>query len=173
MIVLLPAVSENSGAKQWSGKSQELRRRQAETVIASLDETAEQPEPTSSHIDNPIFHAVKNVPSCFKSEDSCTTGTGNCSGHGFCQNKWAKPDGSEGGEVCYTCHCLSTVSKQGSVTHWAGPSCTKQDISVQFWLFAGFTLAMVTILYMAIAMLFNVGEEKLPGVIGAGVSRTK
>lgn len=65
------------------------------------------------------------------------------------------------------------MSKAGSITHWAGGACSKQDISVQFWLFAGFTISLLTILYLAIGMLFSVGEEKLPGVIGAGVSRSK
>ncbi|CAM1504444.1 Fc.00g020350.m01.CDS01 [Cosmosporella sp. VM-42] len=173
IIVLLPAVPETSSTKQWSDKPQELRRRQAETVMSSLDETAELAAPTSSVPETPIFYPTKKIPSCFNSQDSCSTGTGNCSGHGTCMNKWAKPDGSKGSEVCYTCHCLSTVSGQGGVTHWAGASCSKQDISFQFWLFAGFTLAMVGILYMAIGLLFSVGEEKLPGVIGAGVSRSK
>ena len=173
-IILLPAVPETASSKQWSKKTQELRRRQAETVITALDETSESPAaPTSSHVDNPIFHAPKDLPACFKSKDSCAHETRNCSGHGLCQNKWAGGEGSSSSEVCFTCHCLSTRSEAGSVTHWAGRACTKQDISVEFWLFAGFTLALLGILTLAIGMLFSVGEEKLPGVIGAGVSRSK
>ncbi|KAF7550118.1 hypothetical protein G7046_g8122 [Stylonectria norvegica] len=169
-VVLLP--SKSTSAQQWSEKSQELRRRQAETVLASVDETAEpSAAPTSPVEDKPVFKAPRaSVPACFTSLDSCSQGTGNCTGHGSCVNKYANMDGSEGKEVCYTCHCLATVSKQGSVTHWAGHSCSRQDISVQFWLFAGFFLAIISVLYLAIGMLYGVGEEKLPGVIGAGVS---
>ncbi|KAF4963842.1 hypothetical protein FSARC_8202 [Fusarium sarcochroum] len=156
-------------SSQESDKDQELRRRQAETVISSVEEVPESPAETSSVAENPIFSSVPGVvPSCFKSEDSCVQSTANCSGHGFCQNKYAK-----GNDACFSCHCLSTKSKSGSVTHWAGGACSKQDISVQFWLFAGFTIFIVLILYLAIGMLFSVGEEKLPGVIGAGVSRSK
>jgi 1,4-dihydroxy-2-naphthoate octaprenyltransferase len=46
-------------------------------------------------------------------------------------------------------------------------------VSVPFWLFFGFTVIMVGILSMSIGLLYSIGEEKLPGVIGAGVSRSK
>lgn len=178
-IILLPTVPETATSKQWSKKTQELRRRQAETVIASVDETpeaaetSESPAPTSTHGNDPIFPKPKHLPACFKSLDSCESATKNCSGHGSCMDKWSVGEGVSGSEVCFTCYCLSTVSKQGSLTHWAGAACTKKDISVEFWLFAGFTLALLGILSLAIGMLFSVGEEKLPGVIGAGVSRSK
>ncbi|KAF4467797.1 endoplasmic reticulum membrane [Fusarium albosuccineum] len=169
--VFLP---DGSDTKMETHEQQELRRRQAETVMTSADDNVESPAQTSSIADNPVFSSVPSVvPSCFKSEDSCIKGTANCTGHGMCQNKFAKRDGADGKEACFTCHCLSTIGEKGGVTHWAGGACSKQDISVQFWLFAGFTIAMVTILYLAIGMLFSVGEEKLPGVIGAGVSRSK
>lgn len=175
-LVLLPASGE---AKQWSDKAQELRRRQSpsEQVISAYTKPTESEAPSSPSDEGTVFYAStkpSSVPACFKSEESCNTGTNNCSEHGNCVNKYAKADGSEGKEVCYVCHCLSTVDdKTGSLTHWAGPTCAKQDISVSFWLFAGFTLLMVLVLSMSIGMLFNVGEQKLPGVIGAGVSRTK
>jgi hypothetical protein len=38
---------------------------------------------------------------------------------------------------------------------------------------AGFTITIVGAVSFAISMLFSVGEETLPGVIGAGVSRSK
>ncbi|KAF5020109.1 hypothetical protein F66182_7872 [Fusarium sp. NRRL 66182] len=158
--------SVDGDSEPESEKQQELRRRQAETVISSIEDTPVSPAETSSAAENPIFSGV--VPSCFKTEDSCNKGTANCSGHGTCQNKYSK-----GSEACFSCHCLSTKSESGSVTHWAGGACSKQDISVQFWLFAGFTISIVVVLSLAIGMLFSVGEEKLPGVIGAGVSRSK
>ncbi|KAF4980152.1 hypothetical protein FZEAL_3771 [Fusarium zealandicum] len=163
--------SDGSKTATGSDDQQELRRRQAETVMSSMEDTADPPAETTST--SPVFSSVPSVvPSCFKSEDSCIQGTANCSGHGACQDRYAKRDGSSEKETCFTCHCLSTVGESGSVTHWAGHACSKQDISFQFWLFAGFTLAMLTVLYLAIGMLFGVGEEKLPGVIGAGVSRS-
>ncbi|PNY28282.1 endoplasmic reticulum membrane protein [Tolypocladium capitatum] len=170
-IVLLPSTTSS---RSWSEKPRELRRRQAEQVMASLEKTVAPAAPTSPAADDKVFYAPRvPIAACFNSKASCISATGNCSEHGACLNKYANPDGTDGKEACYACHCLSTRSKSGSLTHWAGPSCAKSDISVAFWLFAGFTLAMVGILWLAISMLFNVGEEKLPGVIGAGVSRAK
>ncbi|KAH7156415.1 hypothetical protein EDB81DRAFT_646898 [Dactylonectria macrodidyma] len=169
-LVLLPS-SQSTSPKQWSEKSQDLRRRQVEAVISS-DETESAATSTSSN-PPPFYTSTGAIPSCFDTLDLCSTGTGNCSGRGSCLNKYAETDGSEGTRVCYTCHCLSTVTEKGTVTHWAGAACSKQDISVQFWLFAGFTIVMVGVLTLSIGMLFSVGEEKLPGVIGAGVSRSK
>jgi len=178
-ILLFPASSQNSKANKWSDKSQELRRRQAEQVISALDE--EQPvesnpptSPVASDDDQIFYISSKKAPACFESEDSCKSGTNECSSRGKCVDKYAKPDGSKGKKSCFVCSCLSTENKDtGSVTHWAGPTCAKQDVSTPFWLFAGFTLVMVGILSLSIGMLFSVGEEKLPGVIGAGVSRSK
>lgn len=172
--MLLPVSAE---AKQWSDKTQELRRRQspAEQVISASDKPSESEAPTSPTDEGTVFYVStkSSIPACFGSEESCSTSTGNCSGRGSCVNKYAKADGSEGKETCYVCRCLSTASDSGSLTHWAGPTCAKKDVSVPFWLFAGFTLVMVGVLSLSIGMLFNVGEEKLPGVIGAGVSRNK
>jgi hypothetical protein len=164
-LVFLPLDADRENE---SGEDQDLRRRQAETVISSIEEVQEAPAAETSSV--PEIPKFSSVPAsmCFKSESECNKRTGNCSGHGNCQSRYGKGDDS-----CFSCHCLSTKSETGSVTHWAGGACSKQDISVQFWLFAGFTISLVTILYLAIGMLFSVGEEKLPGVIGAGVSRSK
>lgn len=177
-VVFLPVVADSSSTKSWSEKPQELRRRQeVEQVMSAFDDETSPPAPTSEATSEKEFyfdHPPVPVQSCFTSEDNCASATGNCSGHGSCQNKYAEVDGSEGKEVCYQCYCMSTVNEtSGSLTHWAGTSCSKQDVSVAFWLFAGFTLVMVSVLYMAVGMLFSVGEETLPGVIGAGVSRSK
>ncbi|KAM0305377.1 hypothetical protein HYE67_008704 [Fusarium culmorum] len=164
-LVFLPLEADRENA---SGEDQDLRRRQAETVISSIEEVQEAPAAETSSV--PEVPKFSSVPAsmCFKSESECNKSTGNCSNHGKCKSRYGKGD-----ESCFSCHCLSTMSKAGSITHWAGGACSKQDISVQFWLFAGFTISLLTILYLAIGMLFSVGEEKLPGVIGAGVSRSK
>jgi 1,4-dihydroxy-2-naphthoate octaprenyltransferase len=49
--------------------------------------------------------------------------------------------------------------------------CQKKDVSVPFWLLAGFTIGIIGVVTFAIGLLYSIGEEKLPGVIGAGVSR--
>jgi hypothetical protein len=192
-IVLTPFIAEGTAPNSWSDKPQELRRRQAEQPMAGPHADLGVDEFVTNDIDNdddkssssvsgtspvvaadpPVFHGTKaSIHGCFNSEDACSTATRNCSGHGQCQDKYANPDGSKSKTQCFTCHCLSTVSESGSLTHWAGGACSKKDISVPFWLFAGFTLAMVGIVSMAIGMLYSIGEEKLPGVIGAGVAKS-
>ncbi|KAI9172169.1 endoplasmic reticulum membrane protein [Paramyrothecium foliicola] len=172
-VILLPYVAEGSNVESWSGKPQELRRRQAEQPISTHheEESASSSE-TSPAKEAPVFYASKAaIPACFPSKEKCNNDTLSCSGHGECLDKYASADGDSGKNVCFACHCKKSVGDKGGVTTWAGSACSKKDISVPFWLFAGFTLAMVGILSLSIGMLFSVGEEKLPGVIGAGVTR--
>lgn len=170
-IVALPSTKSSSN---WlDEQQQELRRRQAEQVISSFDRPAANAGPTSTPKPEPIFDPRERIKACYETKEACMASTRNCSSHGECQDKYAKVDGSKNTGACFSCHCQSTRSTSGSLTTWAGPTCAKKDVSVAFWLFAGFTLALVGILYLAISILFNVGEEQLPGVIGAGVSRSK
>lgn len=172
-VVLLPDTSANA-KPSWSDKPQELRRRQAEQVISSNHKAAPvsvtHPAASSS-----TLHALKKaVPSCFNSNETCIAGTDNCSGHGTCVNKYGViPENPKEGEVCFVCLCKPTHNNNSGPTHWGGASCGKQDVSVPFWLFFGFTIGIIAVVWMSISLLFSVGEEKLPGVIGAGVSRSK
>ena len=53
---------------------------------------------------------------------------------------------------------------------WGGLACQKKDVSVPFFLFASFGVAMAALVFGAIGMLFSMGSEELPSVIGAGVA---
>lgn len=53
---------------------------------------------------------------------------------------------------------------------WGGTACEKKDISVEFWLFASFGVAMTALVAGGIGMLYSMGAEELPSVIGAGVA---
>ncbi|KAI8247865.1 putative endoplasmic reticulum membrane protein [Colletotrichum sp. SAR 10_77] len=176
ILVAMPESSRNSQIRHWSSKPEELRRRQVESVMKTESDKQDKPAPTSpAESATPFPGEIKrgSIPSCFSSADACVKDTRNCSGHGECVNKYQKADGQSTG-TCFACACLSTKSnKTGSVTHWGGPACSKVDVSVPFWLFTGFGIALIGTLYFAISLLFNVGEEPLPGVIGAGVSRSK
>ncbi|KAI0431563.1 hypothetical protein F5Y09DRAFT_304429 [Xylaria sp. FL1042] len=114
------------------------------------------------------------VPSCFASQNACETATSSCSGHGVCVDRWGKDNTDNS---CFFCHCGKTVDTDSKgreqVFYWGGATCQKRDVSTPFWLFAGVTIALVGTIAFSIGLLFNVGEEKLPGVIGAGVSRSK
>ncbi|KAJ6781562.1 hypothetical protein PWT90_01557 [Aphanocladium album] len=172
-VVLLPETNNNA-KPSWSDKPQELRRRQAEQVISSNHKSASVSVTHPAANTPTLFAPKKPVPACFSSKESCITGTGNCSSHGSCVNKYgAVPENPKEGDVCFVCRCKSTHNDKSSDTHWGGATCAKQDVSVPFWLFFGFTIVIVAVVWMAISLLFSVGEEKLPGVIGAGVSRSK
>ncbi|KAF6843719.1 hypothetical protein CMUS01_01826 [Colletotrichum musicola] len=180
-LIIMPESSRKSQIRSWSSKPEEIRRRQVEEVMTNSDEH-DQPAATSpvqSKIPFPSHFPRGSIPSCFSSKDACEKATGNCSSRGNCLNKYQKSDGTSRG-TCFACQCLATDSdgaanstKAGSRTHWGGPACSQVDVSVPFWLFAGFTIAMIGALTFAIGLLFSVGEEPLPGVIGAGVSRSK
>ncbi|TDZ32948.1 putative endoplasmic reticulum membrane protein [Colletotrichum spinosum] len=180
VVIAMPESSRNSKTRSWSSQPQELRRRQVEEVMTESDDH-DSPAPTTPavHSSAPFVGEIKrgSIPSCFSSEEACVKDTKNCTGHGKCVNKYARADGKSSG-TCFACACLatpnnSTNSKTKSITHWGGPACSKIDVSVPFWLFTGFGIAMIGVLTFAIGLLFNVGEEQLPGVIGAGVSRSK
>ena len=55
-------------------------------------------------------------------------------------------------------------------TYWGGPACQKKDVSVPFWLFVGSGVLLAFLISSGIGMLYSMGSEELPSVIGAGVS---
>ena len=116
------------------------------------------------------------LPVCHSSESLCVSATLNCSGHGNCFRKYTDKGSKDGpGTDCWACNCGSTVIRtndDGSkkTTHWGGPACQKKDVSVPFFLLAGFAIAMLATVSWGIGMLYSIGEEDLPSVIGAGVA---
>ncbi|KAK3397525.1 hypothetical protein B0T20DRAFT_412563 [Sordaria brevicollis] len=192
LLVLMPESSRTSKLNQWSVKaaagSSDLRRRfNSETVIVDDSvrgaNAATQPpvsHPTKSSLQTA---AQKTIPQCFTSKKSCQDQTNHCSAHGECMNKWAGQNGTSesDGPGCWACKCLATkVTREDDpsfpdwglkLKHWGGPMCQKEDVSTQFWLIAGSTITLIGAVAFSIGLLFNVGEEKMPGVLGAGVVR--
>ncbi|KAI8955509.1 hypothetical protein F4801DRAFT_269014 [Xylaria longipes] len=135
---------------------------------------------SSSGSGDKVFDALAGrpttVPHCFASQNACETATSSCSGHGVCVDRWGKDDTQN---TCFFCHCGPTHEKDSEddprshMYYWGGATCEKRDVSTPFWLFAGVSIALVGTVAFSIGLLFSVGEEKLPGVIGAGVSRSK
>ena len=182
----MPASSRVSTLSHWSAaasstSASDLRRRdaEAETVIAD-DTVFTTKAPSALRAGNAGSKTVmerKVIPQCFTSFNSCDTATKSCTGHGECMNKYAEEDEPK----CFSCVCKATILKPGvgeehkgrQTIHWGGNMCQKEDISVPFWLITGFTITIIGAISFAIGLLFNVGEQKLPGVIGAGVSRSK
>ncbi|KAJ5166545.1 uncharacterized protein N7482_005326 [Penicillium canariense] len=116
------------------------------------------------------------APVCHASNSSCSDATNNCSGHGHCYLK--SGSGVEGTtDNCYACRCQTTVrtKSDGSTQkiYWGGPACQKEDISSPFFLIAGVSVLAIVLAGSAVGMLFSMGQEELPSVIGAGVGGSK
>jgi len=153
------------------------RRQQIEEPITGAEPSIADPGTSFSTAAAPALNATlpKVVPSCFSSLDTCISSTNNCSGHGACIEKYSGDQSS-----CFACVCVDTfesvrknTSTYNVTTSWGGGACQKIDVSAPFWLIFTFTIVIVAVLAWAIGMMFSIGEEKLPGVISAGVSNTK
>lgn len=111
------------------------------------------------------------LPPFFNSLASCEKTTQNCSGHGECKLLHKAQDKTQ--QDRYGCACKPTIVGKGEgrkVTNWAGPACQKKDISVPFWLFVGTGVMLAFLISTIIGMMYSIGSEELPSVIGAGVS---
>lgn len=108
------------------------------------------------------------LPVCHTTLQACISTTNNCSGHGTAYKK------SGGAIDCFACKCSKTVltNDEGRVktVYWGGPACQKKDISVQFFLLAGLSIALVGVVTWGIGLMASIGQEELPSVIGAGVA---
>lgn len=186
--VLIPEDVRYSKNTYWTtDRPTDLRRRahdESPISYAPQVETVNKvtTSPGSGGIDltySPGAAAEKYNLGCFTSESSCVSATNNCTGHGSCQDKYAIPgrDFEEGDKQCFVCSCMSTKKypekAESKHVHWGGAYCQKIDVSSPFWLIATTTILLVGVVTGCIGLLFSVGEEKLPGVIGAGVSRSK
>ena len=128
----------------------------------------------SSPIGSPLSsESLAHVPYKYSSIESCEKATRKCSGHGDCKVIGSTMDGATKEDV-YGCVCTPSVrtNKDGSkkTTHWGGAACQKKDVVGPFWLLAGTTIFLISILTMGIGMLYSMSSEELPSVIGAGVT---
>ncbi|KAL2262068.1 hypothetical protein VTK26DRAFT_2595 [Humicola hyalothermophila] len=191
VLVVLPESSRSSKHNDWSaaaalvsGPSDLRRRREAAEAVIS-DANDDTTVAAGLNAAAASSKRAKSIPQCFTSLSSCKNQTNECSGHGECVNKFAigNATAAAAGDspACFVCVCKASIVERGEggrtkgrkTVQWGGNMCQKEDVSVQFWLIVGFTVAVVGAVTFAIGLLFNVGEEPLPGVIGAGVSRSK
>jgi hypothetical protein len=189
IVVLMPESSRTAksspkpyGSYAMPSQAQVGRRQDAEEPMTEAAPVSS-PSPISQSkqvlADNSTSDRLNlTVPgACYSTLEACNDWTNSCSGHGECYKK----SGKDGGRPsCFACKCGYTEDHflQGDdkvpsyrVIYWGGAACQKKDVSGPFWLFAIFTVVMVGLVSWAIGMLFSIGEEQLPGVIGAGVSR--
>ncbi|KAK6072258.1 hypothetical protein SCUP234_09292 [Seiridium cupressi] len=170
-LVLLPSDStpSNVGRRDFFEPEAVLNEEpKIQTASASSKSASSSDDDEQSFDPHPFVAKLGSIPACFTSRNACETATSSCSGHGACLNKYK----ADAASVCFACHCQKThEGKSKSTWFWGGAACQKQDVSIPFWIFVGFTIFMVGAVGFSISLLFSVGEEKLPGVIGAGVSR--
>ncbi|KAL8775864.1 MAG: hypothetical protein Q9194_003561 [Teloschistes cf. exilis] len=117
------------------------------------------------------------LPACQPKLDILIEVTNNCSGHGtpYLKRHGSSPDDDDKIPDCYACKCGKTVLDRGEgkgvkTVVWAGPACSKKDVSGPFWLLAGISIALVATVTWGIGLMFSIGQEELPSVIGAGVA---
>ncbi|CAD0092817.1 unnamed protein product [Aureobasidium vineae] len=114
------------------------------------------------------------LPGCFASLSACQSMTRNCTGHGSCVLSHTDKDAGDLGGKCYSCACKAEVRTNSDgtkkTTHWGGPACQKKDIIMPFWLISSFSVFMVFLVSWGVGLLYTMGSQELPSVIGAGVS---
>lgn len=185
--VTMPASSHHSkrSANPWGSyalpASNEARRENPEMILSSNPVPSSSPAPPVSDLEDfPIIAAQASnytgpvrgiLPSCFDTMAACEKRTHGCSGHGEC--KLLHPGRGSGANKetidCYGCACKDTKTKD-KTTYWGGPACQKKDISIEFWMFVMVGVALAFLVSSGIGMLYSMGAEELPSVIGAGVS---
>ncbi|ORX36615.1 hypothetical protein BD324DRAFT_642285 [Kockovaella imperatae] len=92
--------------------------------------------------------------SCYASEDDCKSAT-SCNGRGSCALQ-SKTDNGE----CWGCKCSSG---------YAGTTCQKNDYSTPFILIVFSTLLLSILAIGSVALLYTVGETKLPSTLNLAV----
>lgn len=182
-VVMMPSQhdsSKQSGnrykVKTLLPRSAKVQRQQGESPLeVTPDDTL--PQPQNVHDSSPLQAASTllsgPIQTCFTSRFLCESGTNNCTGHGVCDLKFNTTTG-ENINYCYGCVCKPVVgtNPDGSskTTYYGGGACQKIDIVAPFWLLAGTTIFFVSIISFAVGLLYSMGNEELPSVIGAGVS---
>lgn len=162
--------------------SKRAAKAQREEILSEAKPSA---RPSSTVENTSPFLATKvlkgAVPTCFASKHSCETGTNNCTSHGSCILKFStsgkNDDGSTTKNDCFGCACKAEVkeNKEGGkkTTRFGGPACNKKDIVMPFWLIGGSSVFLIFLVSWGLGLLYSMGSEELPSVIGAGVSGPK
>lgn len=191
-VVMMPTskLSSKRAANSWGTydvPSMEARRQNIEAILSSNPEPSSSPAVSDLESFPVILQAADKgpvrgiLPSCFDTLNACQRQTHNCSAHGECKllHKGRGSGSNQESVDCYGCACSPTIQhvdedkgmeSKRKVTYWGGPACQKKDISVEFWLFVGSGVILAFLVASGIGMLYSMGSEELPSVIGAGVS---
>ena len=166
-VVLLPTIPKSASKHAHQARQSSEDEEEPLSISISIPTSTPYSTMAASNSSKPIqIGPGKYLPLCFSSADACANGTNSCSGHGSCYKKRAS---------CYACRCSRTIVRHNDdgttkSVQWGGTACEKKDISMEFFLFASFGVAMAALVAGGIGMLYSMGAEELPSVIGAGVA---
>jgi hypothetical protein len=169
-VVFMPQEKHSSSAT-WGPKIQ--RRSESEAFLATSNKASSNSKPKSQSASS-LPLDVKAVPARYSTLDSCERTTKNCTGHGECMRLTSVTVGDHTNEL-FGCVCNKPTIRKNTdgsekTTYYAGSACQKVDISQPFWLLAGTTVFLLTVVSLGVGMLYSMGSEELPSVIGAGVT---
>jgi len=190
VVVMPPSSSSKRAVQPWGSYDlpSKLQARREPTEAPLTPATAKPATSSNSVVsdfeDSPVVTQAEGnyttpplgiLPACFRTQSACEKATHGCSGHGSCG---VSRKGGDGRNDCYSCACKPEVKHVGEngmesqikTTYWGGPACQKKDVSVPFWLFVGTGVMLAFLMSTGISMLYSMGSEELPSVIGAGVS---
>lgn len=175
IVASLPAVEDVSNDDVTVSSDSGLSLLESLVTAAAADaysnSSSNSSSPSSNSSSSPIPRGI--LPACYSTLETCQRITLNCTGHGSCQRSYTYSSGDRD-VSCFACKCAATHVRTESggnqTTRWAGPACQKQDVSVPFWLLGGTTVGLVSVMAWGIGLLYAMGSQDLPSVIGAGVA---
>ena len=135
--------------------------------------------PTHSKNASHLLPSKGPLPVCYNSLEHCKERTNRCSGHGRCFEKFKSPPQEDDlRKSCWACQCGTTIilpnsrneNKGNKTIYWGGAACQKKDVSGPLFLLVAMTILLVGAVTWGIGLLYSIGQEELPSVIGAGVS---
>ncbi|MCJ1352406.1 MAG: hypothetical protein MMC33_002390 [Icmadophila ericetorum] len=156
-----------------------VAREQPEEPLSISEDSSETLPTTNAHPSQPQTLKASafpktTLPICHRDNETCISTTNSCSGHGECYLKFTSHDVSNQNNSCWACRCNVTLLRwsNGDIQkmYWGGSACQKEDVSTPFWLIVSFTIVAVSTISWGIGMLYSIGQEELPSVIGAGVA---
>ncbi len=186
-VILMPLPGRNAkrssspyGLYEVPSKPLQARRYPSEEPLSEpaaakgSSSSSQLPKHSPSQSSKPVPTLAGIIPVCHSNKEACEAATNNCTGRGTCYLKYTSTGGDAKSSKCYACGCKATVRENPSgsrkTTEWGGSACQKKDVSMPFLLIAGFTIAIVGVVSWGIGLLFSIGQETLPSVIGAGVA---
>jgi hypothetical protein len=179
LVLKAPEATSDYTFGSYAGLAHQKRYVKEAPLITEVTKTASHlkatltPDASSNKTYNQTAPLRGILPGCFASLSACQSMTRNCTGHGSCVLSHTDKDAGDLGGKCYSCACKDDVRENAEgikTTRWGGPACQKKDIVMPFWLISSFSIFMMFTVSWGIGLLYTMGSQELPSVIGAGVS---